>query len=187
MTASSVWWRTRVGTRIVGRTARTSNSDARRSTRETVAGLAARRSCRAHAARISSFHGMSGLSACCISPVPHVATRGSLDILGRCSMGAREALEHDQRGGAGRMCCGKKRRLCKSAIDCEEDGFTAAEIVKHRRDAVGPLLQRRERARRDRDRTLPCPAGRRRSVDRAMSSPRPTLEATAAPERPRSL
>ena len=29
--------------------------------RATVPGLAARRSCRAHVARISSFHGMSGL------------------------------------------------------------------------------------------------------------------------------
>jgi hypothetical protein len=47
------------------------------------------------------------------------------------------------------MCCGKKRRGCKSAIGCEEDGLTAAQIIEHRGDAVGPLLQGRKRARRD--------------------------------------
>ena len=62
----------------------------------------------------------------------------------------REALEHDQRGGAGRMCRGEQRRCRESAVDRDEDRFTTAEIVEHRRDAVGPLLQRRQRARRDR-------------------------------------
>ena len=41
--------------------------------RATVPGLAAPRSQRAHAARISSFHGMSGFIACWYSPVPHMA------------------------------------------------------------------------------------------------------------------
>lgn len=67
-----------MGTRIVGSTARASNSVARRITLETVPGLAERRSCRAHAARISSFHGISGLSACCIAPVPQVASVAAL-------------------------------------------------------------------------------------------------------------
>ena len=45
---------------MVGSTARTSISVTRGIMRATVRGLAARRSCRAHVARISSFHGMSG-------------------------------------------------------------------------------------------------------------------------------
>ena len=40
----------------------------------TVRGLAARRSVRAHVARISSFHGMSGLSRSWSCPVPHMAS-----------------------------------------------------------------------------------------------------------------
>src|SRR6185295_4475953 len=47
------------------------------------------------------------------------------------------------------MCCRKKRRLCNSAIDSEEDCLTAAQIIEHRRDAVGPLLQGRKRTRLD--------------------------------------
>ena len=49
--------------------------------RATVPGLAARRSCRAQAARISSFHGMSGFVRCCELPVPHMATIGSEGFL----------------------------------------------------------------------------------------------------------
>jgi hypothetical protein len=62
----------------------------------------------------------------------------------------RVALEHHQRGCAGRMCCREERRRCECAVNREEDRFTAPEIVKHRGDAVGPLLQGRQRARRDR-------------------------------------
>src|SRR4029077_11027526 len=60
MSAFSAWWTTSVGTRIVGRTARTSSSVMSGIKRARFAGLAARRSIRAHVARISSFHGMSG-------------------------------------------------------------------------------------------------------------------------------
>ncbi len=50
--------------------------------RATVRGLAARRSYRAHAARISSFHGMSGLSTCSIlARAPH-GDHGSDDFFG---------------------------------------------------------------------------------------------------------
>jgi integrase len=53
---ASEWWTTRVGTRTVGRTARTSSSDGRGLTKASVLGLAAKRSSRAQPARISSFH-----------------------------------------------------------------------------------------------------------------------------------
>ena len=77
-----------------------------------------------------------------------------MDFLGIGSIGAfshriRVALEHDQCGCAGRMCCREQRRWCQRADDGEEDRFTTPEIVEHRGDAVGPLLQRRQRARRD--------------------------------------
>ena len=49
----------------------------------------------------------------------------------------REALEHDQRGCAGRMCCCEKRRWQRGGTG-EEDRFAAPEIVEHRGDAVGP-------------------------------------------------
>ena len=53
--------------------------------RATVRGLAARRSIRAHVARISSFHGMSGFNTCCkLSGAPH-GEHGSADFLGRLS------------------------------------------------------------------------------------------------------
>jgi hypothetical protein len=74
MNGSSVCWRTRVGTRTVGRIARALNSAMSGNISATVRGLAARRSSRAHAARISSFHGMSGLTTCWYSPVPHTST-----------------------------------------------------------------------------------------------------------------
>ena len=120
---SSACWTTRVGTRIVGRTARTSNSVTSGNMRATVPGLAARRSCRAHAARISSFHGMSGFITCWNSPVPHMATMAartsSVGPLGAFSQRIRVALEHDQRGGAGRMCCCEQRRCRERAVDRE--------------------------------------------------------------------
>ena len=60
------------------------------------------------------------------------------------------ALEHDQRDSAGRICCCKKRRWTERAAEHEEDRFAAPEVVQHRGDAVGPLLQGRQRVRRDR-------------------------------------
>jgi hypothetical protein len=62
----------------------------------------------------------------------------------------RVALKDDQRGRAGRMCRGEKRRWAERAVDRKEDRLAAPEIVEHRSDAVGPLLQGRQRARRDR-------------------------------------
>ena len=114
--------------------------------RATVPGLAARRSTRAHVARISSFHGMSGLSACWYSPVPHMAAMAAVISSGLRSPGAfsdriRIDLERDQRGGARRMCCGEQRRCRERAGAGNEDRFAAPEIVEHRGDAVGPLLQ----------------------------------------------
>ena len=84
---------------------------------------------------------------------PH-GDHGSEDFLGIEPISAfshriRVALEHDQRGGAGRMCCREQRRCRERAVDREEDRFAAPEIVEHRGDAVGPLLQGRQRARRD--------------------------------------
>ena len=120
--------------------------------RATVPGLAARRSCRAHAARISSFHGMSGLiSMLELSRPPHGDHRSENSSPTESVRVARicVAFEHDQRGCAGRMCCREQRRRRECAVDREENRFSAPEIVKHRGDAVGPLLQGRQRARRD--------------------------------------
>ena len=69
--------------------------------------------------------------------------------IGAFSHRIRVALEHDQRGCAGRMCCREQRRRRERAVDREEDRFATPEIVEHRGDAVGPLLQGRQRARRD--------------------------------------
>jgi len=55
--------------------------------RATVPGLAARRSSHAHVARISSFHGMSGLITCWNSLVPHMATMAA-----RISSGSRPSV-----------------------------------------------------------------------------------------------
>ena len=54
----------------------------------------------------------------------------------------------DQRRRAGRMRCREQRGCRERAIDREEDRFAATEIVEHRGDAVGPLLQGRQRTRR---------------------------------------
>ena len=47
------------------------------------------------------------------------------------------------------MCCREQRRCRERAVDRDEDRFATPEIVEHRGDAVGPLLQGRQRARRD--------------------------------------
>ena len=106
---------------------------------------------RAHVARISSFHGMSGLRDDGIPLCPTWRRR-------RCFLGSeplrafskriRVALEHDQRG------CGTDVSLrtappSQPAGDREEDRFATPEIVEHRGDAVGPSLHGRQRARCD--------------------------------------
>ena len=62
----------------------------------------------------------------------------------------RVALERDQRGCAGRMRRCEQRRWRGPAVGCNENRLATPEIVEHRGNAVGPLLQRRQRARRDR-------------------------------------
>ena len=89
-----------------------------------------------------------------VFPRPPHGDHGSPDFLGRWSLGALRkwlgvALEDDQRGCAGRMCCGEQRSRRERADAREEDRFATVEIVEHRGDAVGPLLQGRQRARRD--------------------------------------
>ena len=74
---------------------------------------------------------------------------GCRSLVGALSHRIRVALQRDERGGARRICCCKKRRWCDRAGDREEDRFATSEIVEHRGDAVGPLLQGRQRARRD--------------------------------------
>ena len=120
-----------------------------------------------------------------------MATTAASDFLGCEPIGAfshriRVALEHDQRGGAGRMCCREQRRCRERAVDREEDRFATPEIVQHRGDAVGPLLQGRQRARRDGIGRSGARLVEEDRADRAMSSPRPTLEGTVAPEGPHS-
>jgi hypothetical protein len=48
------------------------------------------------------------------------------------------------------MCRREQRRWRERAGGREDDRFAAPEVVEHRGDAVGPLLQGRHRARRDR-------------------------------------
>ena len=147
----SVCWTTSVGTRIVGRTARTSNSVMSGVMRASVLGLNARRSIRAHDARISSFHGMSGLATMLNLPgAPHADKRGLNFVSNECgSARIRVTVEHDQRGGARRMCRREQRRWRERAVGREEDRLGTPEVVQYRGDAVGPLLQGRQRARRD--------------------------------------
>jgi hypothetical protein len=55
----------------------------------------------------------------------------------------RVALERDQCCRPGRICRCEQRRGRARAVDREYDRFATPEIVKHRGDAVGPLLQGR--------------------------------------------
>jgi hypothetical protein len=57
-------------------------------------------------------------------------------------------LKHDQCRCAGRMSCREQRRVQRAA-KCDQDRFATPEIIQYRGDAVGPLLQGRQRARRD--------------------------------------
>ena len=43
----------------------------------------------------------------------------------------RVALEDHQRSCAGWIRCREKRRLYERAVDCDEDRFTAPEIIEH--------------------------------------------------------
>jgi hypothetical protein len=65
---------------------------------DTVLGLAAKRSCRAQVARISSFHGMSGYKTCWNSPVPQLATMAAMKSSGlNPSVRSLEAIARGRR------------------------------------------------------------------------------------------
>ena len=106
--------------------------------RATVPGLAARRSIRAQAARISSFHGMSGFIDMFELPRPPHARPWQRGFPRGRPVGAfgkriRVALEHDQRGGARRMCCREQRRWRERAVDATR---TASRLPRSSSTAV---------------------------------------------------
>ena len=86
-----------------------------------------------------------------VPAAPHADKRGVNFVSNECgSARIRVTVEHDQRGGARRMC---RREQCPGRErDARRDDnrFATPEVVEHRGDAVGPLLQGRQRARRDR-------------------------------------
>jgi hypothetical protein len=87
-------------------------------------------------------------------PRPPHGYHGSTGFLGVHRVGAfskrfRIALEYHECGGARGICCREHRARRDRAVDRDNDRFAAPEIVKHRGDAVGPLLQRRQRTRRN--------------------------------------
>jgi hypothetical protein len=84
-----------------------------------------------------------------LTGAPH-SDIGSDDFLEGCSCCAfriSEALEHNQCGCPRGMCCREQRCCGESAIGCDDNRFAAPEIVEHCGDAVGPLLQGRQRTR----------------------------------------
>jgi hypothetical protein len=102
------------GTWTVGSTARTSNSDMSGNMRATVAGPAVRRSSRAQVARISSFHGRFRIGRTLqLARSAHrdcgIEQTLCGEAIGACTQRIREDFERDERGGAGRMCCGEQR------------------------------------------------------------------------------
>ena len=94
-------------------------------------------------------------------------------------------FENDKRDGAGRMGSREQRR-CRNAPSTATR--TASRLPRSSSTAVmlSAHCSMVGSAPDVTDRRPPCPAGRRRSSDRAMSSLRPILEATVAPEGPRS-
>jgi hypothetical protein len=58
-------------------------------------------------------------------------------------------VEHDQRGGARRMCRREQRSGRERPVERDEDRFATPQIVQDCGDAVGPLLQGRQRPGRD--------------------------------------
>ena len=82
--------------------------------------------CLAHPARISSFHGMSGLIKCWYSPVPHVATMSANNSsVSNPSLraGIRVTLEHDKRGCARGISRREQRRRRERTDVRDEDRF----------------------------------------------------------------
>ena len=156
MIGSSACWTTRVGTRTVGSTARTSNSDHERQHESN--GPWACRQAFDSGPRCPDLlvprHVRIDRHAP-ISPVPHMATMAARTS---SAMGPSRAFgRSDPRSPRAR-----RARLCGTDMSRrtappsrtrrrrEEDRFATPEIVEHRGDAVGPLLQGRQRARRDR-------------------------------------
>ena len=119
--------------------------------RARVAGLAARRSIRAHAARISSFHGMSGFTRRWSFPVPHMRPAAAFVRLERVGCRPRSAKPSSTTNAVVRDgCVAANSAVSRTRRRSEEDRFAAPEVVEHRGDAVGPLLQGRQRVRCDR-------------------------------------
>ena len=84
---------------------------------------------------------------------PH-GDQGRDDFLGIAPISAfskriRVTFENDKRGGARRMCRREQRPRRERPGAHEQDPFATLEIVEHSGDAVGPLLQRRQRTARD--------------------------------------
>ena len=73
-------------------------------------------------------------------------------------------VEHDQRGGARRMCRRKQRSGRERGVRCDENRFAAPQGVEHRGDAVGPLLQGRQCVRCD---GIGCSRARLVKVDKS--------------------
>jgi len=61
----------------------------------------------------------------------------------------RESVLHDERGGTRWMSCCEQRCRRQRPGAREKDRFATSEIVEHGGDAVGPLLQGWQCARRD--------------------------------------
>ena len=154
MNGSSACWTTKVGTRTVGSTACTSIAATSGCISSKVPGLAARRSCRAHVARTSSFHGMSGLKTWWNSPVPHIAAAAAIhssllspSVRSDVSPWPSSTTSAVVRDG----CVAANSTAVGSApTGARSDRFDTSEIVENRGDAVGPLFQSRQRTGRDR-------------------------------------
>jgi hypothetical protein len=71
-------------------------------------------------------------------------------------------VEHDQGGGARRMCRREQGSGRERGVRCDENRFAAPDGVEHRGDAVGPLLQGRHCVRNDR---IGCAGARLVEVD----------------------
>jgi hypothetical protein len=186
MIGSSAWCTTRVGTRIAGSTARTSISATSGIISSTVAGLAARRSCRAHVDRISSFHGISGLSTCSSAPVPQTRSMSSKNFSvetpsarspDRCAKpsSTTSAVVRDGCVAANNALVANALKVATRTASLLPRSSNTAVMLSAHCSKVGsaPDLTGSD---------APAPDGRRRSVDRATSSPRPSLEWKVARE-----
>ena len=94
---------------------------------------------------------MSGLTRCCISRVPHMrSTQRGFPLE---PSGVPPAGPRNRRARPARWCGTdvslRTAPLSRTRRSTRRGRFAAPEVVEHRGDAVGPLLQGRQRARRD--------------------------------------